>query len=352
MNPNQTYPKLTPRMEAVLETIILTYTECVEPVGSKLVASKLPGKSISSATIRNDMSALEALGLIVHPHVSAGRVPTDLGYRYYIDHIGQGQQEIRKWRKSFETVFKKEVAWVDELFAKATRILSSSTGQLSFISRPQFASLKFASLRIRAISAKHIWTMWLSTSGISSHALIDFEEDVDITILSGVENFFNRELSGHYFHDLMPKVHEKLSMRTDSLHQLHRFADHLLSEAMDGMQKNDCLVEGSSNIFETPEFQDWQKARPVLNLLDKKDRFGELFDLEMKDAQVRVYIGSENKMAAMWDCSFIIAPYSHGNQIVGRVGVLGPRRMDYQRSMAAVQSMAFQISQMMEFRVQ
>jgi len=338
--------QLTDRQKRIFSIILDSYVETAEPVGSRTIAKKYH-LDLSPATIRNEMSELEEAGLITHRHTSAGRVPTDLGYRFFINYLLQHETISQELAGSISREFRKEMEGLDDLLEKTTRILSAVTEQASIVIYPEMKDLIFSQIGLHRLSGTHVMAVWMGASGLVHNQMIDMREDVSEDTLKKITHFFNQELSGVAFGDMKDEILRRLSERKDSLAHLYRQALQITEDSLKKIQAARLRLEGAFHILEKPEFQDVAKTRLLLQALDQKDKLCHLLREDANDAGIRVHIGRENQWQEIWDCSLITAAYQWGEGSSGVIGILGPSRMRYGMAMALVSHISKELSLML-----
>jgi heat-inducible transcriptional repressor len=335
--------QLSQRKKKILSIIVDAYADSAEPVGSRTIAKKYH-LELSPATIRNEMSDLEEAGLITHPHTSAGRVPTDLGYRYYIDWLVEKRQVSPAVACEVTQQFRREIEWIDELVERASRILATLTGETGIVSYPEIRDLSFRRLDLYRMDRAHVWVAWISATGQIQHHVIEMGEEVSEENLKRVSTFFNEELTGVPFRKLAAEIARRLENKRDSLHRLYELSLEIVQEALRKAEATRLVLDGSLHMLEKPEFQELSKIRSLFQALEKKHELFELIWEDSPQESVQVRVGRENKWREIWDCSLITAGYQWQGKTVGFVSILGPRRMHYASLISFVEYLAHEMS--------
>jgi len=339
--------ELTERQKRILSIIVDAYVENSEPVGSRMIARKYH-LDISPATIRNEMSDLEEAGLITHPHTSAGRIPTDIGYRYFIDHLIERQMLAPGIAFDISHQLKHEIEWIDGLIERVSCLLAGITKQAGIVSYPEMKDLVFRRLDLQRFDERHVWTVWTTTTGFSTTLLVDMKNPVTEEEILKIGNFFNEELSGCVFSEIPAEIKNRLSLRRDSLFKLHELAVRMGEEALRKIGASRLCVEGSSHILEKPDFQDISKTTSIFRTLENRQGLLELMKEGILSDGVQVHIGRENKLEEIWDCSLITSNYKVHGRTVGVLGILGPKRMPYSSLISYVDFVSREISRVLE----
>lgn len=338
---------LTDRQKKIFSIIVNSYVETAEPVGSRTIAKKYH-LDLSPATIRNEMSELEEAGFITHPHTSAGRVPTDLGYRYFINYLLQKETISQQLASDIFNEFQQEREGLDDLLEKATQILSALTEQTSIVIYPEMKDLIFNHISLHRLGENHVAAVWLSASGLIQNQMIDMREEVSEDTLKKIMNFFNRELTGIPFGEMKREILGRLSERKGSLEHLYRQALQIAEDSLRKIQAARLRLEGAFHILEKPEFQNIAKTRLLFQALEQKDRLCHLLREDIADSGIKVHIGRENQWEEIWDCSLITTSYKWAGHSAGVLGILGPSRMRYGAVMAIVDHISKELSHVLE----
>lgn len=336
--------ELRDRQKKLLGMIVDTYVSTVGPVGSKTIAQYFDGK-VSPATIRNEMHELEDLGYITHPHTSAGRIPTDKGYRYYVDRLmgktNLNVQDALRIKQEFES----RIESLEELIERTSKILASLTEQAGIILYPSFSSLVLKQIDLIRLSAQHILVVWITESGYVENRVIDLEHQISEAELQRVGVFLNQELSGLPLSQIKSELAQKLGQARDSLYHVYEEACRIVSNSFPERGAPRLLVDGSHFILEQPEFKSWEKSKNLIKALELRAALLEVIQNgETEHSRVHIQIGMEHHCRDLWDCSFITTQYSVSDRVLGTLGVLGPRRMPYGRLVGLVQHMSETLS--------
>lgn len=339
--------ELTERQKHILAIIVNAFIETFEPVGSRTISRKYH-LEVSPATIRNEMSDLEESGFITHPHTSAGRMPTDLGYRYFIDHLLEPESISPEVACQIKDRFQEQIKWVDELVEKASRLLAGITKQTGIVSYPGMKELFFRRIDLRKFDGSQIWVVWTTTTGFSITQLVDLGGSAEEELLNKIANFFNEELPGFSFSEIPGEIVRRLSARRDSLYRLYEQAVLIGEEVLRRAGILRFCVEGSSHILEQPDFQDISRTTPIFRTLENREVLLELMKDSAAQDGVQVHVGRENKLSEIWDCSLIAANYKLHGKPAGVLGILGPRRMPYANLISYVDFISKEISSVLE----
>ena len=334
---------LKSRKHRILEQIILSYAETGNPVGSEFLLERYPF-GVSSATIRNVMAELEEEGLVTHPHTSAGRIPTDRGYRYYVDLLMQRVRPAPQEEEAINSVAELKGEDPMLVLGEAVRVLSDLTQEAGIALVPQIGHGSFRHLELIPVDPREVVGVLISSEGLVRHARLELETNLEEGELSRLEEFLNQELSGMSL--LQAQAHLTKSFESARREAAELWQRLLEFSALEGLFQEEAsvILEGTSWIFEAPEFRDIERTRRLVRGLENK---GDLIQILMRDLaaeEVKLHIGSENRGTSLTDCTIAGAPYRLRGGVMGTIGVVGPTRMHYSRVTAIVGRMAQAIS--------
>lgn len=327
---------LRSRKHRVLEAIILSYAETESPVGSEFLLARYP-LGVSSATIRNVMVELEEEGLIMHPHTSAGRIPTDHGYRYYVDLLMERGRLAGQEEEAIQSVAQRKGEDPMALLQEATRLLSGLTQEVGVALVPQIAHGSFRHLELIPVDRREVVGVLISSEGMVRHVRFNLEEEMDEAELDRLAAFLNEELSGLS----LAQAHDHLIGSFDAAREEAQGWGSLDLSALEPLFQEEAsvILEGTSWLFKAPEFQEMERTRRIMKGLESQ----ELVQILMRDLaaeEVKLHIGSENRGTSLTDCTIAGASYRLRGGVMGTIGVLGPTRMNYPHVTTLVARMA------------
>ncbi len=336
---------LNEREQLILHAVVHTYITTAEAVGSRTIVKRL-NLDLSPATVRNVMADLEEAGYLEQLHTSSGRVPTDRGYRYYVDYLMRVQELSLTERARIEEELARSLSDVDEVMRQTSHLLALVSHQTGIVNVPQDAAAQVRRVDLVAVSPSRVAVMVVDNLGRVRTQLAAMNEPVGADELNTLSRFLNEGLAG------APVENLALSLRQHTQHVIderRRLADRALSllATLPPSTPATMFLEGATQLFEQPEFQNMQRAREVLTLLDERERLNHVLrDLLRQDSQERtaVLIGSESREAGLEEISVVASPYHVGQRRVGMIGVLGPRRMPYSKLTALVEYTAGALS--------
>ena len=330
--------ELTDRQHIILKAIIQNYLETGEPVGSRTL-SKSTDLNLSSATIRNEMADLEDMGYIFQPHTSAGRIPSDKGYRLYVDMLmADKEQEL----SDLKNVVLEKSDKVDKVLKQAARVLANNTNYATMISAPvnHKNTLKF--IQLSQVDPEQIVAVIVMTGNVIKNKIIEVDEELGNETMLKLNMLLNTSLNGMSIEEinlgLIARLKEQAGIHSKVISDvLDAVADIIHVE--DDMEIYTC---GATNIFKYPELSDKQSAQEIISAFEEKQQLAELVTETLSNEEntgIQVYIGDETAVKTMKDCSVVTATYELGEGMRGTIGIIGPKRMDYEHVMKTLQTL-------------
>ena len=325
------------RKAIILKAIIKNYMETGEPVGSRTI-SKLPELNLSSATIRNEMSDLEDMGYILQPHTSAGRIPSDKGYRFYVDEILR-EKEIET--EAFKDLMFKKVDRLETVLKQLAKVIARDTNYAAMISGPTIHSNKVKFLQLSKIDKVKLLLVTVAEGNIINNKIIDIESEISEAELLNLNLLINTSLNGLTVEEINLSIMNKL--RTDAgvygdiVDKVLREVAAVFESATDNLE---IYTSGTTNIFKYPEISDREKASQLVNAFEEKDKLKAILAEVNEDDKdgIRVYIGNEVPVSDMRDLSVVTANYEIGEGLRGTIGIVGPKRMDYEKVLKTIKT--------------
>ena len=321
--------------------VIESYVSTASPVGSELIAQKLRS-SLSSATIRNVMVELEQVGFLHQPHTSAGRVPTQRGYRFYVDSVMEARQLLPEQVHQLQQLIESEpVEEVDQLLSHAIGVLSELTQQAAFVVAPTVKHSTVRQIELVPIGARKILCVLVANDEIFASHVVEIQEPLGRDEALSLARFFNTELVGLPFSELLGSLERRLLAENDSFYYLVKRSFQILQQALATEPDERLFIEGTSYVMAQPEFRkDPEMARRLLQTLESHDAWLAYLREDLRSGAVRVHIGAETEIPGFESCSYISVPFAVGGSAIGGLGVLGPVRMDYGRMRSLVEGVA------------
>lgn len=334
---------LDERKITILKAIIKTYLETGEPVGSRTI-SKYTDLKLSSATIRNEMSDLEEMGYIIQPHTSAGRIPSDKGYRFYVDQIMQEkEQEVTE----VKDLMIQRVDRVELVLKKLAQLLAVNTNYAAMISGPQYHRNKLKFIQLSQMDMNKLLIVIVVEGNLIKNTVVNLEDAMTQEELLNLNILLNSSLNGLTMEEINLGVISKLKEQAGIHSQV---IDLVLGEVAEAIKADEddlqIYTSGATNIFKYPELSDGVKASQLISTLEQKELLQELIsDVNESEEHngIQVYIGDETPLQTMKDCSVVTANYELGEGIRGTIGIIGPKRMDYEKVLGTLKNLMKQL---------
>ena len=336
--------QLDNRKITILKAIIKTYLETGEPVGSRTI-SKYSELKLSSATIRNEMSDLEEMGYIIQPHTSAGRIPSDKGYRFYVDQI---MQEKDNEVTEFKDMMVQKVDKLELVLKKMAQVLAANTNYAAMISGPSYHKTKLKFIQLSRVEAHKLLVVVVVEGNIVNNTMIDIAEELGEQELLNLNILLNSSLNGLTIEEINLDIISRLKEDAGIHSQVVELVLNEVAEAIKaGGEDLQIYTSGATNIFRYPELSEGDKASKLIGTLEHKEMLQE-FVSEVNtenggDAGIQVYIGDETPVQSMKDCSVVTANYDLGGGLRGTVGIIGPKRMDYEKVLGTLRNLMSQL---------
>jgi heat-inducible transcriptional repressor len=322
------YENLTERDRKVLQAIIRDYIQTAQPVGSRII-SKKSQMGLSPATIRNVMSDLEEMGFLVQPHTSAGRVPTDRAFRFYVDSILNMRRLSSAEREKIEKSLQEENLDINEIMKRASHMLSLLSKQTGVVLAPRFGSKIFKHIEFIKLREKRILVIIVSKTGEVQNKVIEADEELHQDELNKYGKYLTEIMGDLTLAEAKRKIMEEMNKEKVLFDNLMYRALQLSQKALEDEGEGNLYIEGKTNMMQSPEFADLEKMRALIEAFEEKSKIVKLLDKALSIHEIQIFIGAENELHEMIDCSVVAAPYSKENYTLGTLGVIGPTRMDY-----------------------
>lgn len=334
--------ELDERKRKILNAVIRNYLDTGEPVGSRTI-SKYSDLNLSSATIRNEMSDLEELGYILQPHTSAGRIPSDKGYRFYVDNlIAEKDREVTEM-KEFMIEHTERVEQVLQQMAKA---LAANTNYTAMITAPSYQRNKVKFLQLSQVDEEQLLAVIVTEGNLVKNKMISTREALDNETLLKLNILLNSSLNG--------LSADQINLATIArLKEQAGIHSNIVSDVLDALagafqedEELEVYTSGTTNILKYPELSDSRKASELLNAFEEKKQLVSLVNEALSSGEqtgIQVYIGDESPIQNMKDCSVVTATYQIGEGMQGTIGIIGPKRMDYENVMDNLKTLKSQL---------
>lgn len=325
--------ELDERKRKILKAIIQTYLETGEPVGSRTI-SKYTDLNLSSATIRNEMSDLEELGYIVQPYTSAGRIPSDLGYRLYVDELmKEKEQEVAEIKE----LMIEKTDKMEKVLKQVARVLASNTNYATMITGPAYHRNKVKFIQLSKVSEKQLLAVVVVEGNIVKNHIINLQEAMDEETILKLNLLLNTQLNGLSIEEINLAMISRLKEQA-GIHSavVGSFIDAVAKAIAPDEEEMEIYTSGATNIFKYPELADKAKASELISTFEEKQALAEFAKETMEadngkeNTEIQIYIGDETPVQTMKDCSVVTATYDLGGGMQGTIGIIGPKRMDYE----------------------
>ena len=335
--------QLDERKMKILQAIIRNYLETGEPVGSRTI-SKYTDLNLSSATIRNEMSDLEEMGYIVQPHTSAGRIPTDRGYRLYVDSM---MEENARQVEELKEMLVEKGEKMDHLLKQVAKVLAVNTNYATMVTAPRVTGNKVKFIQLSRVSEEQILVVVVAEGNIIKNTMISVSEPIDDEMMLKLNILLNTSLNGLAIDEINLALISRMKTQAG---EYGAFIGEVIDAVAETIKEDDDLevyTSGANNIFKYPELANEQNASGLITAFEEKQILAQLADYNADESEtkngIRVYIGEESPIQGMKDCSIVTASYEFGGGMKGTIGIIGPKRMDYEKVVGTLQTIKNQL---------
>lgn len=326
---------LDDRKRRILHAIIDNYIDTAEPVGSRTIARRNE-LGLSSATIRNEMADLEEMGYLAQPHTSAGRVPSDKGYRLYVDQLMRLKKLTDEEAENIKNALEIKINELSQLVRQASMIMSRTTRYTSMAITPMVRRSVVKAVQVVPIDTGKALVVVVANVGVVRNCIIRVPENMTSDNLTSISNILNEKLSGLSTGQINSLIAREIEREVDFNKELLKPVFEGVNHCIEQVDDSEIYLEGATNIFNFPEFRDIMKAKEFLSMLDTKDILCKLLNIGSWNEEIRISIGTENEIDEIKDCTLITATYKFNNEIIGSIGVIGPTRMEYPRVISSL----------------
>jgi len=337
--------ELNDRKSKILQAVIDEYINTAEPVGSRVI-SKKNELGLSSATIRNEMADLEEMGYLIQPHTSAGRIPSDSGYRFYVNSLMNRYQNSVEKMEKLQFDFEKRVTQLEMLIKKMRMALSAVTDYTTVMTTPDLKQTVIKKIELMNLSPGTVLIILVTMEGVVKNKTINASiNENDMAMLGSVINdelcgLKTDEITHEKISDIQNKVRSSINPKT--LIEILGF----IYETIEMLDETEVFVDNAKSILQYPEYNDLDKARKMFGFLEDPKNLRPLMNKPDGNG-VNITIGSENNIEELNDCSLVTVNYSVGGRAVGKIGIVGPKRMDYAKVIQSLENVSSQIDKLL-----
>jgi heat-inducible transcriptional repressor len=334
--------ELSERKIKILQAIIRTYLETGEPVGSRTI-SKDSDLNLSSATIRNEMADLEEMGYIIQPHTSAGRIPSDKGYRWYVDSLMVDKaNEIIDIKQDLE----EKAGKIDILLQYIAKLLAKDTNYTSMVSKPHYTHKKIKFVQLTDVDEHQILAVIVIEGNIVKNKLLNILESIDKEAILKMNIILNTFLQGLDITEINMQIIANMKAQAGEYATILSDVLDVIAEVIAEVDNVEIYTSGATNILKYPELSDSEKASEILYTFEEKKQLTQLIGDKLSEEEsrgIQVYIGDETPVESMKDCAVVTATYEIEEGVYGKVGIVGPKRMDYEKVVGTLQNLMTQL---------
>ncbi|MCX7715127.1 MAG: heat-inducible transcriptional repressor HrcA [Clostridia bacterium] len=339
---------LNERKRKILQAIIEEYIGTAEPVGSRSI-SKKNELGLSSATIRNEMADLEEMGYLMQPHTSAGRIPSDIGYRFYVNSLMKRYQMSVEAMERMQLEFQKKVTQLENIIKKASMLTSAMTDYTAVVSTPEFHQSQIKKIDLVALGGETVMLIVITKDGIVKNRILSMA--INDSVAARFAEILNRRLAGltndeinfDKIREIQDEIQSELNLHPRALVEILDF----IYKTIESIDETEVYVDNVKSILKYPEYSDLGKAREMLSFLDNQKNLRSIIGKKDGDEHVSIRIGRENEFEQLYDCSLVTVNYSLGEKVIGKLGVIGPKRMNYAKVIAFLDCIASHIDKIL-----
>ena len=335
---------LTKRKAQILRAVVETYVKAGEPVGSKYIAQNVM-PNCSPATIRNEMADLEALGYLEQPHTSAGRVPSELGYRFYVDCLAGEYKKTKAETEQMSLALRGKQHELDKILSEASRLAGSMTNYTAIAVKPRTDMTKIIRFEVMYFDSRNLVLVMLSGSGAAKTRNLRLSFDVLPTDAAHLASTLNTFIAGHTLSEITLPLMMQAEEEMGSEVRLLQVAMKEIYSGMEEQSGGEVKVDGVDRLLSYPEFSDVGKLRGLLGAIEDKSGILDTIS-HLEGDELGVVIGKENLSDSMSDSTLVVKKIKKDGKVVGAIGIIGPCRMDYANVMATVEALAESVGQM------
>ena len=333
------------RKTKILQAIIRNYLETGEPVGSRTI-SKYTDLNLSSATIRNEMADLEEMGYIIQPHTSAGRIPSDKGYRFYVDTMMETKE--REVVEMKEMLLERQDK-MEQMLQQMAKVLAQNTQYATMVSSPQTHRNKVKFIQLSRVDAGQILAVIVVEGNVIKNNILSVTQELNDETLLKLNILLNTHLNGLSVEEINLGMISALKQQAGIHSDIVSEVMDAVAEAIKADEDLEIYTSGANNIFRYPELADQSKASELINTFEEKRQLSGLIQDALQNEEstgIQVYIGDETPVQSMKDCSVVTATYELGEGMKGTIGIIGPKRMDYDKVIGTLRTIQSQLDEL------
>ena len=337
--------QLDERKTKILQAIIRNYLETGEPVGSRTI-SKYTDLNLSSATIRNEMADLEEMGYIIQPHTSAGRIPSDKGYRFYVDTMMETKE--REVVEMKEMLLERQDK-MEQMLQQMAKVLAQNTQYATMVSSPQTHRNKVKFIQLSRVDAGQILAVIVVEGNVIKNNILSVTQELNDETLLKLNILLNTHLNGLSMEEINLGMISALKQQAGIHSDIVSEVMDAVAEAIKADEDLEIYTSGANNIFRYPELADQSKASELINTFEEKRQLSGLIQDALQNEEstgIQVYIGDETPVQSMKDCSVVTATYELGEGMKGTIGIIGPKRMDYDKVIGTLRTIQGQLDEL------
>ena len=323
------------RKKKILQAIVDEYINTAEPVGSRYIARKHE-LGLSSATIRNEMADLEEMGYLAQPHTSSGRIPSDKGYRLYVDDIMKTRELSMEEINAVTVELGIKIGEINQLLQRASTVMSKLTKYTTLSMTSSFDESIIKTVRIVQIEERKLIVILITNADAVKNAIAYLPCEVDRETILRLSDVFHERLRGKGVESLNESVVKEITDETGANADVVIEIFEAVLDCFRQMANSEIMFDGATNILSFPEFRDINKARGFLELLEEKKNIANVVNELSRKDNIKVLIGDENPIEEIKNCSIVSTAYGEGNIVFGTIGVIGPKRMEYSKVVSAL----------------
>lgn len=344
---------LDDRKKSILRAIVEGYIQNAEPVGSRSIA-KNTDLNLSAATIRNEMGDLEEMGFLVQPHTSAGRIPSSQGFRFYVDSLMEQYRMTTSEIQQMRSAMLHKIRELDKIVKDVSAAFSGITNLPTFGMVPTIEYGTIKGIKLVSVDERTVMVIVSDSSGLIKNKLLRLRTPVDEAFLARVTELLNQNIAGYTRSEInLNRIVEVAAVLGDNQEILTSVLE-LVHEAISEIDKREFYMEGATNILRFPEYNDITKIKEILEFFDDKQSMGDFLSTlpAINDGEVKVFIGDETELPQLKNNSIVLSAYKAGPDLTGIIGVVGPTRMDYAKTVSGVGFFAKQLGEMLSRRLE